>query len=38
MAAQSFLREVGPVVFLVVIFFLNFVSRIILAPLLPTIE
>jgi NNP family nitrate/nitrite transporter-like MFS transporter len=38
MAGQSFLRQVGPVVFLVVIFFLNFVSRIILAPLLPTIE
>jgi len=38
MAAQSFLRQVGPVAFLVVIFFLNFVSRIILAPLLPTIE
>src|SRR3989304_6501577 len=38
MAAQSFLRQVGPVVFLVIIFFLNFVSRMILAPLLPTIE
>jgi NNP family nitrate/nitrite transporter-like MFS transporter len=38
MATQSFLHRVGPVVFLVVIFFLNFVSRIILAPLLPTIE
>jgi len=38
MAAQSFLRQVGPAVFLVVIFFLNFVSRMIFAPLLPTIE
>jgi NNP family nitrate/nitrite transporter-like MFS transporter len=38
MAAPSFLHQVGPVVFLVVIFFLNFVSRMILAPLLPTIE
>src|SRR3990172_9067274 len=38
MTAQSFLSQVGPVVLLVVIFFLNFVSRMILAPLLPTIE
>src|SRR3970282_3059368 len=38
MGAQSFLRQVGPAVFLVVIFFLNFVSRMIFAPLLPTIE
>ena len=38
MAVQSFLRQVGPAVFLVVIFFLNFVSRMIFAPLLPTIE
>ncbi len=30
--------QLGPVYFLVVIFLLNFVSRIILSPLLPTIE
>jgi NNP family nitrate/nitrite transporter-like MFS transporter len=36
--AETFLAQVGPLAFLVVIFFLNFVSRIILAPLLPTIE
>jgi predicted MFS family arabinose efflux permease len=38
MAAQSFLTQVEPIVLLVVIFFLNFVSRMILSPLLPTIE
>ena len=34
----SFWSQVGPVFFLVVIFLLNFISRIILSPLLPTIE
>jgi NNP family nitrate/nitrite transporter-like MFS transporter len=34
----SFRAQVGPVFFLAVIFLLNFVSRIILSPLLPTIE
>jgi len=29
---------VAPVVFLVVIFFINFIARVILSPLLPTIE
>ncbi|MEA2658984.1 MAG: hypothetical protein QOF64_1580 [Candidatus Binatota bacterium] len=37
-AAPSLRAQVGPVFFLAVIFFLNFVSRIILSPLLPTIE
>jgi MFS transporter, NNP family, nitrate/nitrite transporter len=36
--AQSLRTQLGPVVFLTVIFLLNFVSRIILSPLLPTIE
>ncbi len=35
---SSFRTQVGPVFFLAVIFLLNFVSRIILSPLLPTIE
>ena len=34
----SFRAQLGPVFFLTAIFFLNFVSRIILSPLLPTIE
>jgi NNP family nitrate/nitrite transporter-like MFS transporter len=34
----SFWSQVGPVFFLVVIFLLNFISRIILSPLLPTVE
>lgn len=34
----AFGAQLGPVYFLVVIFLLNFVSRIILSPLLPTIE
>jgi NNP family nitrate/nitrite transporter-like MFS transporter len=34
----SFRSQVGPLLFLVGIFFLNFLSRIILAPLMPTIE
>ena len=36
--SRSFFRQIGPVVFLVLIFLLNFVSRIIFAPLLPAIE
>ncbi|HXV84503.1 MAG TPA: MFS transporter [Candidatus Binatia bacterium] len=36
--AGPFWPQLGPVVFLAVIFLLNFVSRIILAPLLPAIE
>jgi NNP family nitrate/nitrite transporter-like MFS transporter len=37
-STRSFFRQIGPVVFLVLIFLLNFVSRIIFAPLLPVIE
>ncbi len=33
-----FWPQLGPVVFLAVIFFINFIARIILSPLLPTIE
>ncbi|HEX9788269.1 MAG TPA: MFS transporter [Candidatus Binatia bacterium] len=36
--SRSFRTQLGPVFFLVVIFLLNFTSRIILSPLLPTIE
>jgi MFS transporter, NNP family, nitrate/nitrite transporter len=36
--AESFGRQLGPVFFLVLIFFINFIGRIILSPLLPTIE
>lgn len=36
--ASTLRVQLGPVFFLAVIFFLNFVSRIILSPLLPTIE
>jgi len=36
--APSFPAQFGPLFFLVAIFFLNFVARIILSPLLPTIE
>ena len=35
---SAFKGQLGPVYFLVVIFLLNFVSRVILSPLLPTIE
>lgn len=35
---QPFARQLGPVVFLVLIFLLNFISRVIFSPLLPTIE
>lgn len=35
---DSFWNQVGPTLFLVVIFFLNFASRIIFSPLLPAIE
>ena len=34
----TFIGQLGPVWFLVVIFLINFISRIILSPLLPTIE
>jgi len=37
-ADASFWSQVGPVFFLAVIFLLNFISRIILSPLLPTVE
>ncbi|HEY7322348.1 MAG TPA: MFS transporter [Candidatus Binatia bacterium] len=33
-----FWSQLGPVVFLTVLFFINFIARIILSPLLPTIE
>ena len=36
--AGPFWPEVGPVVFLAAIFLINFIARIILSPLLPTIE
>jgi MFS family permease len=36
--AASFRSQLGPVFFLTVIFLINFTSRIILSPLLPTIE
>lgn len=35
---SSFLPSVGPLLFLVGIFFINFLSRIILSPLMPTVE
>jgi NNP family nitrate/nitrite transporter-like MFS transporter len=35
---SSFLSQMGPLLFLVGIFFLNFLSRIILSPLMPTVE
>jgi predicted MFS family arabinose efflux permease len=35
---ESFRTQIGPPLFLVLIFLVNFVSRVILAPLLPTIE
>jgi len=37
-SAASFWLQVGPVFILVAIFLLNFISRIILSPLLPTVE
>ncbi len=36
--AFSFRDEVGPLLFLVGIFFINFLSRVIFSPLMPTIE
>jgi MFS transporter, NNP family, nitrate/nitrite transporter len=36
--AKPFWRELGPIFFLTLIFLLNFIGRIILAPLLPSIE
>lgn len=35
---QTFSSQLGPLLFLTSIFFLNFISRIILAPLMPAIE
>ncbi len=35
---ESFLAQSGPLLFLALIFFLNFMARIILAPLMPTVE
>ncbi|MEO6164692.1 MAG: hypothetical protein ABIP88_11175 [Candidatus Binatia bacterium] len=37
-SGASFGRQVAPVFFLTAIFFLNFIARVILSPLLPTIE
>ena len=37
-SSASFRSQLGPLLFLAAIFFLNFISRIILAPLMPTIE
>jgi NNP family nitrate/nitrite transporter-like MFS transporter len=37
-AGTSFRSRIGPILLLVSIFFLNFISRIIIAPLLPAIE
>ena len=36
--ASSFRSQLGPLLFLTAIFFLNFISRIIFAPLMPSIE
>ena len=38
MAAGSLGRQLGPISFLVLLFLVNFLSRIILSPLLPTVE
>ncbi|MGE5820792.1 MAG: MFS transporter [Deltaproteobacteria bacterium] len=38
MRLVPFWRQLGPISFLVLLFLLNFISRIILSPLLPTIE
>jgi len=35
---DTFLSQVGPILFLVGIFFVNFLSRVILSPLMPTVE
>src|SRR4030066_763133 len=35
---HSFLSQLGPLLFLVGVFFLNFNSRVVLSPLLPTVE
>jgi len=37
-ASRSFVASMGPLFFLVGIFFINFLSRIILSPLMPTME
>ena len=36
--SPSFFSQLGPILFLTTIFFLNFIGRIVLAPLMPTIE
>ncbi len=36
--APSFRSQMAPLLFLVAIFFLNFISRVVLSPLLPTVE
>jgi NNP family nitrate/nitrite transporter-like MFS transporter len=36
--ADSFWHQFGPIIFLVLIFLINFMSRIIFSPLLPTLE
>jgi MFS transporter, NNP family, nitrate/nitrite transporter len=36
--ATSFMSQLGPILFVTAIFFLNFIGRIIYAPLLPSIE
>jgi len=35
---RSFRSQLGPILFLTAIFFLNFIARIVLAPLMPSIE
>lgn len=37
-SVSAFRRQLGPVAFLVLLFLVNFLSRIILSPLLPTVE
>jgi NNP family nitrate/nitrite transporter-like MFS transporter len=37
-SSTSFRSQLGPLLFLAAIFFLNFIARIIMAPLMPTIE
>src|SRR5215470_18815240 len=36
--SEPFWQQLGPVVFLTVLFLINFIARIILSPLFPTIE
>ncbi|HPQ45161.1 MAG TPA: MFS transporter [Syntrophales bacterium] len=37
-SGSSLRRHLGPIIFLTTIFFLNFIARIVLSPLIPTIE